>query len=93
MAILREYTEIVELYNEKPTTIFLPNVKDMYVIDNRDIDGTDEITDEYCKIEMKDGKSYVFSCPLSFALSLYKDIMRFKMAELLDVRTNKIFVY
>lgn len=93
MAILSEYAEIVELYNEKPTKIFLPNVKDMYVIDNRELDGTDEVTEEYCKIETKDGKIYIFSCPLSYALSLYKDIMRFKFAELLDVRTNKIFVY
>lgn len=93
MAILSEYAEIVELSKEKPTKIYLPNVKDMYVIDNTEIDGSDEVTEEYCKIETKDGKWYIFSCPLSLALSLYKDIMRFKMAELLDVRTNKIFVY
>lgn len=93
MAILSEYAEIVELYNEKPTKIYLPNVVDMSVIDNTQLDGSDEATEEYCKIETKDGKSYIFSCTLSFALSLYKDIMRFKMAELLDIRTNKIFVY
>lgn len=93
MAILGEYAEIVELNKEKPTKIYLPNVKDMYVIDNTDIDGSDEVTEEYCKIETEDGKCYIFRCPLSLALSLYKDIMRFKMAELLDVRTNKIFVY
>lgn len=83
----------MELNKEKPTKIYLPNVKDMYVIDNTDIDGSDEVTEEYCKIETEDGKCYIFRCPLSLALSLYKDIMRFKMAELLDVRTNKIFVY
>lgn len=93
MAILSEYAEIVELNKEKPTKIYLPNVKDMYVIDNTDIDGSDEVTEEYCKIETEYGKCYIFRCPLSLALSLYKDIMRFKMAELLDVRTNKIFVY
>lgn len=93
MAILSEYSEIVELHNDKSTKIYLPNVKDMYIIDNRELDGTEEVTEEYCKIDTKDGKSYIFSCSLSFALSLYKDIMRFKMAELLDVRTNKIFVY
>ena len=93
MAILKEYVEIVELYNEKPTKIYLPNVKDMYVIDNTEIDGSEEVTEEYCKIESKDGKCYVFRCSLSTALRLYKDIMRFKMAELLDIRTNKIFVY
>lgn len=93
MAILSEYAEIVELYNEKPTRIYLPNVKDMYVIDNRELDGTNEVSEEYCKIETKDGKSYIFSCSLSVAIRLYRDIMRFKMADLLDVRTNKIFVY
>lgn len=93
MAILSEYAEIVELGNEKPTTIYLPGVKEMYVIDNREIDGTDEVTDEYCKIDMKNGDSHIFSCSLYRAIDLYRDIMRFKMAELLDVRTNKIFVY
>lgn len=93
MAILHEFVEIVELYNEKPTKIYLPNVKEIYAIDNTEIDETEEVTAEYCKIETKDGKSYIFECSLSRALSLYKDIMRFKMAELLDVRTNKIFVY
>lgn len=93
MAILNEYVEIVELYKDKPTKIYLPNVKDIYVIDNTDLDGTDEVTAEYCKIDTKDGKSYIFECSLSLALRLYKDIMRFKMANLLDVRTNKIFVY
>ncbi|MCH5218393.1 MAG: hypothetical protein J1F07_07590 [Muribaculaceae bacterium] len=93
MAILNEYVEIVELYKDKPTKIYLPNVKDIYVIDNTDLDGTDEVTAEYCKIDTKDGKSYIFESSLSLALCLYKDIMRFKMANLLDVRTNKIFVY
>lgn len=93
MAILNEYVEIVELYKDKPTKIYLPNVKDIYVIDNTDLDGTDEVKAEYCKIDTKDGKSYIFECSLSLALRLYKDIMRFKMANLLDVRTNKIFVY
>lgn len=93
MAILNEYVEIVELYKDKPTKIYLPNVKDIYVIDNTDLDGTDEVKAEYCKIDTKDGKSYIFACSLSLALRLYKDIMRFKMANLLDVRTNKIFVY
>lgn len=93
MAILKEYVEIVELDKEKPTKIYLPNVKELYVIDNTELDGSDEVTCEYCKIDMKDGKSYIFDCSLSLALSLYKDIMRFKLAELLDVRTNKIFVY
>ena len=93
MAILNEYVEIVELYKDKPTKIYLPNVKDIYVIDNTDLDDTDEVTAEYCKIDTKDGNSYIFECSLSLALRLYKDIMRFKMANLLDVRTNKIFVY
>lgn len=93
MAILNEYVEIVELNKEQPTRIYLPDVKEMSVIDNRDIDGSEEITAEYCKFEMKNGKSYIFSCSLYLALELYKDIMRFKMADLLDVRTNKIFVY
>lgn len=93
MAILKEYVEIVELYQEKPNKIYLPHVKDIYAIDNTEIDGSDEVTSEYCKIEMQDGKSYIFECSLALALSLYKDIMRFKMAEILDLRTNKIFVY
>ncbi len=93
MAILSEYVEIVDLYTEKPTKIYLPNVADMSVTDNTELDGSDEATEEYCKIVTKDGKEYIFSCSLAFALGLYKDIMRFKMAELLDVRTNKIFVY
>lgn len=93
MAILNEYAEIVELYKEEPTKIYLPDVEDMYVIDNRELDGTDEVTEEYCKIETKDGNCYIFSCPLSVALRLYRDIMRFKIANLLDIRTNKIFVY
>lgn len=93
MAILREFVEIVELDKETPTKIYLPNVEDLYVIDNTDLDLTDKVTAEYCKIDMQDGQSYIFECSLSVALRLYKDIMRFKMARLLDVRTNKIFVY
>ena len=93
MAKLNEYVEIVELGMENPTTIYLPNVKEMYVIDNRDLDGSDEVTEEYCKIETKDGECFIFQCSLVTALSLYQDIMRFKIAELLDIRTNKIFVY
>ncbi len=93
MAILKEYVEIVELLKENPVKIYLPNVKEIYTIDNTELDGTDEVTTEYCKIDMKDGQSYIFECSLSMALSLYKDIMRFKFAEMLDLRTNKIFVY
>ena len=93
MAILKEYVEILELGKEKPTKIYLPNVRDMYAIDNTEIDGSYEVTEEYCKIETKDGNCFIFRCPLSTALSLYKDIIRFRMAELLDIRTNKIFVY
>ena len=87
MAILKEYVEILELGKEKPTKIYLPNVRDMYAIDNTEIDGSDEVTEEYCKIDTKDGNCFIFRCPL------YKDIIRFRMAELLDIRTNKIFVY
>ena len=68
MAILKEYVEIVELYKEEPTKIYLPNVKDMYVIDNTEVDGLDEVTEEYCKIETKDGKSFHFNDTLILAL-------------------------
>lgn len=93
MAILSEYIEVMELDKEAPTTIYLPNVKDMEIIDNRDLDGSDEVTEEYCKINMKDGMSYIFRSSLFCAINLYRDIMRFKVADIFDVRTNKIFVY
>lgn len=92
MAILNEYVEIVEVGNEKPTKVYLPNVQDICVIDNSELDG-EEPTREYCKLEMKNGSCIIFDATLSFALNLQKNIYRFKMAQLLDVRTNKIFVY
>lgn len=87
---------VYDLANGGDETSFdFSEIVDIYAVDNTDGEYSQDgepTNNEYVCVELKDGTTHVFDCPLQTTINLVRNFMRFRVGAALDLKPDKMYI-